>query len=203
MSKHQTKKRNQVKLARLEIASDLYKRGYSLRKIQAEVMQRLGLESYSTATVQKDIQTLLAEWKENRLTDTSEAIQLELERIDDAVRELWEQWEKSKRDYKKTSSKRKGAPVEDKKKEQDGTEAGEVKIKTYQTEEMKTEVIRLGDVSYLAEIRAQLSERRKLLGLYAPEKKDVTVSEFDLSELTPEQRQVLLQVGENILNEKE
>lgn len=31
----------------------------------------------------------------------------------------------------------------------------------------------LGDVRYLAEIRQQLQERRKLLGLYAPEKKEV------------------------------
>jgi hypothetical protein len=195
MSEYQNRVRRQVRLSRLEIASDLYKRGYSLRKIQSEVMQRLGLESYSTATVQKDIQTMLAEWKENRLTDTSEAIQLELERIDDAVRELWGQWEKSKQDYTKTSNKRKGAPAADKK-------SGVSSIKTYQKEETETEVIRLGDVSYIAEIRAQLAERRKLLGLYAPEKKDVMVNEFDLSELTPEQRNVLLQVGEQVLNEK-
>lgn len=31
----------------------------------------------------------------------------------------------------------------------------------------------LGDPSYIAEIRKQLEERRKLLGLYAPEKKDI------------------------------
>jgi hypothetical protein len=203
MSDYQNRQRKQVKLARLEIASDLYKRGYSLRKIQAEVMQRLGLESYSTATVQKDIQTLLAEWKENRLTDTSGAVQLELERIDDAVRELWEQWEKSKRDYTKTSSKRKGRPTQGQGQGQGGQPSENGGLRTVEREEMETEVICLGDVSYLSEIRAQLSERRKLLGLYAPEKKDVTVSEFDLSELTPEQRQVLLQVGENMLNEKE
>jgi hypothetical protein len=163
MSKHQNKRRQQIKLSRLEIVAKLYKRGYSIRKIKAEVMHRLELESYSVSTVQKDIQSLLAEWQKNRLNDTDAAIQLELERIDDAVWELWEQWEKSKQDYKKTSSKKKGAPVEDKK---NGTNA----IKTYQREETETEVIRLGDVSYLSEMRAQLIERRKLLGLYAPEK---------------------------------
>ena len=31
----------------------------------------------------------------------------------------------------------------------------------------------LGDPSYIGEIRKQLEERRKLLGLYAPEKKDI------------------------------
>ena len=199
MSEQQTKKRKQAKLARLEIASDLYKRGYSVRKIQAEVMRRLDLASYSTATVQKDIQTLLAEWKENRLADTSEYVQLELERIDDAVRELWEQWEKSKQDYTKTSSKRTGRPAHGQGVQQ-GDNGG---LRTVEREETETEIIRLGDVSYISEIRAQLTERRKLLGLYAPEKKDVTVSEYDLSALTPDQRQALLQLGENILNEKE
>lgn len=32
----------------------------------------------------------------------------------------------------------------------------------------------LGDPSYIAEIRKQLEERRKLLGLYAPEKKNIS-----------------------------
>lgn len=167
MSEAQQKKRKQIKLSRLEIVAELYKRGNSVRKIQAEVMKRLGLESYSTKTVHSDIQTLLKEWRENRLENMDFALQLELERIDDTVRELWAQWEKSKQDYTKTTSKRKGAPVNDKK-------TGSSTIKTFQKEETETEVIRLGDVSYISEIRQQLAERRKLLGLYAPEKKDIT-----------------------------
>ena len=47
MSKPQDKKRQQVKLARLEIVATLYKRGYSIRKIQSEVMKRLALKTYS------------------------------------------------------------------------------------------------------------------------------------------------------------
>jgi hypothetical protein len=94
-------------------------------------------------------------------------LQLELERIDEAVRDLWEQWEKSKTDYTKTSSKRKGSPVNDNK-------TGTSQIKTYQKEETETDVIRLGDPSYIAEIRQQLAERRKLLGLYAPDKREIT-----------------------------
>ena len=115
MSEYQNRQRKQIKLSRLEIAAELYKRGYSLRKIRDEVMKRLELGSYSLRTVYMDIQSLLKEWRENRLNDTDQAIQLELERIDDAVRELWAQWEKSKQDYTKTSSKRKGAPIVDKK----------------------------------------------------------------------------------------
>lgn len=166
MSKPQDKKRQQVKLARLEIVATLYKRGYSIRKIQSEVMKRLDLKTYSVATVHSDIHTLLDEWRENRIEDMDAALQLELERIDDTVRELWEQWEKSKTDYTKTARKQKGSPARD-------NETGQTSIRTYQTERTETEVIRLGDPSYISEIRMQLAERRKLLGLYAPEKKDI------------------------------
>ena len=167
MSKAQDKKRNQLKLARLEIVAQLYKRGYSIRKIQSEVVKRLELKTYSLATVHKDIQTLLDEWRENRIEDMDAALQLELERKDDTVRELWEQWEKSKTDYTKTARKQKGSPTRD-------NQTGQTSIRTYQTERTETEVIRLGDPSYISEIRQQLAERRKLLGLYAPEKKDIS-----------------------------
>ena len=167
MSKAQDKKKKQVKLARLEIVSNLYKRGYSYRKIREEVMKRLDLSTYSLHTVKNDVQTLLEEWRESRLEDTDELVTLELARIDDTCRELWEQWEKSKTDYNKTQRKQKGSPSRD-------SETGQTSIRTYQTARTETEVICLGDPSYIAEIRKQLEERRKLLGLYAPEKKELS-----------------------------
>lgn len=195
MSAPQRKKQNQVKLARLEIVAGLYKRGYSYRKIQEEVMKRLGLETYGLRTVHADVQSLLKEWREGRLENMDYAIQLELERIDDTIAELWEQWEKSKQNYTKTSSKRKGAPVSEK-----GGSAPT--IKTVLQEKSETEVVSMGDVSYIAEIRQQLVERRKILGLYAPELREVKeITEFDLSGLTPEQKAVLQQIGERALDE--
>ena len=166
MSAAQNQKRNQVKLARLEIVAKLYKRGYSIRKIRDEVMRRLELPTYSLQTVHKDVRTLLDEWRESRLDDLDDALELELQRIDDTVRELWEQWEKSKTDYSKTESKQKGSPSRDK-------DTGQTTIRTFQTERKETEVVSLGNPAYISEIRQQLAERRKLLGLYAPEKKDV------------------------------
>ena len=157
MSKPQDKRQNQMKLARLEIVSTLYKRGYSYRKIKEEVMKRLDLSTYSLQTVKNDVQTLLEEWRESRLEDTDELVTLELARIDDTCRELWEQWEKSKTDYNKTQRKQKGSPSRD-------AETGQTSIRTYQTERTETEVICLGDTSYIAEIRKQLEEMRKLLG---------------------------------------
>ena len=167
MSKPQDKRQNQMKLARLEIVSTLYKRGYSYRKIKEEVMKRLDLQTYSLQTVKRDIQTLLDEWRESRLEDTDELVTLELARIDDTCRELWEQWEKSKTDYNKTQRKQKGSPSRD-------AETGQTSIRTYQTERTETDVQSLGDPSYISEIRKQLEERRKLLGLYAPEKKELS-----------------------------
>lgn len=167
MSEAQQRRRRQLKISRLEIVSSLYKRGYSIRKIQSEVMKRLELTTYSTATVKRDIDTLLAEWRASRLEDIDMALQLELERIDETVAELWEQWEKSKTDYSRTSRKQKGSPVKD------GT-TGASTIRTYQTEKTETEIFRLGDPSYIAEIRQQLAERRKLLGLYASTRTEIT-----------------------------
>ena len=166
MSKAQDKKKNQVKLARLEIVSTLYKRGYSYRKIRGEVMKRLDLSTYSLQTVKNDVQTLLEEWRESRLEDTDELVTLELARIDDTCRELWEQWEKSKENFTRQTRKQKGSPTRD-------AQTGQTSIRTTQTERTETDIQGLGDPSYIAEIRKQLEERRKLLGLYAPEKKEV------------------------------
>jgi lambda repressor-like predicted transcriptional regulator len=175
MSAEQQKKRNQKKIARLDIVAQLYKQGYSFRAIRAEVMTSLDLKTYSLETVHSDVQSLLAEWRKYRLENTDLLVQLELERIDDAIRELHEQWEKSKRDYTKRSNKRKGRPAAsgDKADDPDNKDAA-VKMKTYQREDTTTDVIMLGDVSYIAEIRKQQAERRKLLGLYAPEKRDIS-----------------------------
>jgi hypothetical protein len=171
MSKAQHKKQNQCKLARLEIVSQLYKRGYSIRAIRAEVMRRLDLATYSTQTVHRDVQTLLKEWRDNRLEDMDDALQLELSRIDDTVRELWEQWEKSKEDYTKTQRKRKGAPARNA--NQDNNSGDKGGIRTFSIEEKTLNVVGLGNPAYISEIRQQLAERRKLLGLYAPEKRDI------------------------------
>ncbi len=171
MGNPQQKKRNQEKLARLDIVADLYKKGHSFRQIRDEVMRRLGLASYSLKTVHSDVQSLLKEWRESRIDDIDLAIQLELERIDEACRELWEQWEKSKQDYSRVEKKQKGAPAQDKEKAKVSEGAT---IQTTEVQKSETNVVQIGNPAFLAEIRQQLSERRKLLGLYAPEKKDLS-----------------------------
>lgn len=169
---NQYKKRRQIKEGRLEVIAQLYKRGFTIRAIKAELMKRFDLKALSTATIHRDIQTLINEWRESRLANIDDALQLELSRIDDIVKELWEQWEKSKEDYTRTQRKRKGAPTKNNtENSEENNEGGS--IKTFSIEEQTQQVIGLGNPAYIAEIRQQLSERRKLLGLYAPEKRDI------------------------------
>lgn len=197
MSKAQYQRRNQARLARLEIVSQLYLRGNSVRKIRAEVMRRLDLATYSTQTVHADIRLLLQEWHESRLDNVNDALQLELIRIDETICELWDQWEKSKQDYVKTTRKRKGAPAR-RNQQQDGGEQAENNpntIQTLYTEEQSAHIQGLGNPAYIAEIRQQLAERRKLLGLYSAEKrviKTTIAKEISREELEQELRRLEL-----------
>lgn len=170
-------RRRQIKQARLEIEAELYKKGWSVRKIRTEVMRRLNLEKLSTGTVQSDIQTMLQEWRDSRVKDVDCLLELELARIDDTCKELWEQWERSKEDYERTNRKRKGKPTVNNSQQGNGQQNQQANgIRTTEIEE-RTESFRgLGNTQYIAEIRQQLAERRKLLGLYAPEKREVSGS---------------------------
>ena len=163
MSLPQDRRRRQLKTARLDIIAELYKRGYSLRKITEEVKRRLNIPKLAVSTTYNDVQTLLKEWRESRIENIDQALQLELERIDDTTAELWEQWDKSKEEAQKTTTTRSGRIKE----------KGGSGIETDAVSESRTNVGGLGNPAYIAEIRQQLIERRKLLGLYAPEARQV------------------------------
>ena len=163
MSLPQDRRRRQLKTARLDIIAELYKRGYSLRKITEEVKQRLNIPKLAVSTTYNDVQTLLKEWRESRIENIDQALQLELERINDTTAELWEQWDKSKEEAQKTTTTRSGR-IKGK---------GGSGIETDAVSESRTNVGGLGNPAYIAEIRQQLIERRKLLGLYAPEARQV------------------------------
>lgn len=166
-----TQRRNKIKEGRKEIIAPLYKRGWSIAKIAAEVRARMNT-TCSTRTIWNDINELLDEWRELRVQDIDQKVQLELERIDDAVSELWEQWDKSKDDWVREHNKRIGVPAA----QQDGGEQGGegAEIVTIKREQTSENVVGLGNPAYIAEIRQQLAERRKLLGLYAATKTEVT-----------------------------
>ncbi len=164
------KRRNHVKQGRMLIVAELYKRGWTVRKIADEVKARMNT-TCSTRTIWNDINDLLKEWRETRIQDTDARLQLELERIDDCVAELWEQWDKSKENYTREYNKRIGVPVPS-----DGASGSgqQTEIQTVKRENYTEEQVGLGNPAYMAEIRQQLMERRKLLGLYAATKNEVT-----------------------------
>lgn len=149
---------------RQEIVAQLFKRGYSYAEIRREVMARLNLKTYSLSTVCRDVNMLLEEWRKCRIDNLDHALQLELQRIDDLIKEAWEAWEKSKEDGVERSSKQKGVPLPN--------NDGENGVATISMEQTQKEVHPCGDPRYLDMIHKLLMERRKLLGLYAPEKRE-------------------------------
>lgn len=167
-----TSRRNHIKQGRMVIVADLYKRGWSIKRIAEEVRKRMNT-TCSTRTIWNDIQDLIKEWQATRINDTDQRLQLELERIDDCVAELWEQWDKSKEDWVREYNKKIGVPVADGS-DSDGGGGGAKEIQTVKRENTTENVVGLGNPAYMAEIRQQLIERRKLLGLYAATKTELT-----------------------------
>ena len=155
----------QAQLARLEIISDLYKRGYNFREMRSEVMRRLELATYSLETVHKDVCRLLEEWKKHRISKIDQIVQLELQRNDTIIKEAWEAWDKSKTDYERRSAKQYGTPGKE--------DGGEERISTTKIEQRREMVRKNGDPRYL-EIILKVQERNaKLLGYDKPIKVDI------------------------------
>ena len=76
-----TSRRKHIKQGRMLIVAELYKRGWSISKIAAEVRSRMNT-TCSTRTIWRDVQDLLDEWRSVRINDVDQRLQLELERID-------------------------------------------------------------------------------------------------------------------------
>lgn len=150
---------------RQNIVAELYRHGYTYREMREEVKNRLALPKYSLDTVHRDVQAVLAEWRQMRNLNIEELQQLELNRIDETIKEAWSAWEKSKTDYDKKRSKQFGVPASK------GDGSGEGGIETTGMEQSREEMVMCGDVRYLDIIHKVSTERRKILGLYAPEKR--------------------------------
>lgn len=184
--KKKMKDYRQAQTVRLDIIAELYKRGYSYRDIRTEVMNRLDLSTYSLRTVSKDVNKLLEEWRATRIENLDLALQLELERIDDLTREAWKAWNKSKEDQTLRNNKQKGVPGDlldtgNNNTSAEGNQPAPAperreEIVTVAMEQQTKEVICTGDPRYLEIIHKLSMERRKLLGLYAPEKKNISGS---------------------------
>ena len=159
------------------IVGELYKRGFSFREIREEVIKRGDQDTYSLSTVKKDIDVLLKEWRKTRIADVDQAIQLELESINTQIRECWTAWDRSKTDHKVKSKKQSGIAAKGGKAvTPDGKIAdGDTKIQTTAIEQTEKDLMVFGDPRYQDLINKLGMERRKLLGLYAVDKSELTL----------------------------
>ena len=192
--------KRKAKEARLQIVAECYSKGLSYSAIRIEVMSRLQLETYSKATVMHDVETLLAQWRAERLPDTEAGVDLFLERNRQHYKEVREEWEKSREDRSKTDTKRKGVPV--------GFNAGSHEDDPDKDPGRKMKTILKGDPRYM-ELMIKLEDQRaKVLGIYAPVKQILTGADgeplipggsgIDLTKLTEEDKAELLKLARKV-----
>lgn len=131
----------------LNIIAGLYLRGNSIRQIVDEINKRSKRKT-SIRTVHNDIQTLLAEYKEQRIVELEDAQRVELARINEVEKTAWEAWERSKQRETQTDKSVIG--------EKSRTESGTTKEETP------------GDPRFLQIIMNCIDKRCKILGLDAP-----------------------------------
>lgn len=182
INKRSTQKRRQIREARLQIVSELRLQGKSVRQIADAVTARLQLKKkVSTGTIHSDLKLLLQQWREDNNQNTEEWVQLEVARVDMLIAELYEAWEKSKRDYERTRASQERRQIEFEDKEsKEGINNGKPKGKTkhpasfLKQSQSRENIINYGNVGYISEIRKLLEYRAKLLGLYAPDRKELT-----------------------------
>ena len=141
---------------RLQIIAPLYRKGWTEREITAEVRKRLDRPKYNQAHC--DIQRLLKEWQEERLTDTEAKITSEVARLKLVIREAWEMWEKSKEDHHEKNQTQVGLPSEN-------PASGQVTMETVKAIMYDAEKRGLGDPKYLDIILKAEQQICKLLGL--------------------------------------
>ena len=155
-----------------------------------QIAERLNLDrstvSYALRRIRQRVSTDLLEAAEQYRVEQADSLQM-------IAAEAIQAWHESKKSEKSVTKKSAGKGVED----DDGHRVvgrnGEVTISNVRDQD--------GDPRFLAEARAAMADVRKILGVDAPEKRDVTlhgdgnpdnaILSADLSKLTPEQLRAL------------
>ena len=134
-----------------------YLEGWTQARIAVE-------EGVSRSQISLDLQVLREEWIADAKSAIAEAKAKELAKIDYAEAELWEEWHKSKKPYKKKSTRMRGTVTKD---ETDPSKNKQVPGEL-ETSEWTEE--RGADSRYMAQIRDFMRLRIELLGLAEPQK---------------------------------
>lgn len=124
---------------------------YLTGKTQAEIA---GLIGVSRPQIQYDLETIRQRWRESSIINFTEAKQCELARLDELERAYWAAWEKSCGERRKTRQET----------SQEGQDSNR-RLRVFVDNENL-----FGNPAYLAGVQYCISERCKILGLYAPAK---------------------------------
>ena len=141
--------------------SRLYLKG----AMQAEIAESLGL---SQPTISRDLKVLQAEWQAANLNEIDEHKKNELAKIDNLELEYWEAWVRSREKSLSETTEiiSKGRDVE--------KDVGGVKRVTRQDEQV-------GDPRFLSGVQWCIEKRCQIMGLNAPEKRDLTSDDKPLN----------------------
>lgn len=148
---------NEQKGAVAHFVSDLIAKGFNDQEIKETIKNKYNLE-WSMKDVRVCKELLVVLWRHDAAINTGDMIASELAAIQTQQKELWKAWEMSKKN-KKTTTKT-------------GNSTSPADEQTYNlTETVVEEDDKAGDAKYMSLINDLGKERRKLLGLYAPDKK--------------------------------
>lgn len=139
--------------------SDLLAKGFNNQQIIDAVNNKYGL-TWKMNQVNVIKALLHKMWRCEIAHTMNDQIAREVATLDTQIKEAWEAWEFSKRGIKHTKKR-----TED---SESTCEENQYNI----TEVVNEETTTAGDVKFLQHINDLGKEKRKLLGLYAPEKKD-------------------------------
>ena len=139
--------------------SDLLAKGFNNQQIIETIQKEYGL-TWNIRQVNIIKELLHKLWRCEMAHSMSDQIAREVATIDTQMKEAWAAWEFSKKGIKHTKKRKTDSK-------------SPAKEMTFGAEEIITdEDVTAGDVKYLIHINDLGKEKRKLLGLYAPEKKE-------------------------------
>ncbi len=140
----------------LHLTTQLYLKG----KTQAEIAEELNV---SREQIKYDLAIIQKRWREDTTINIDESKQKELSKIDNLERTYWEAWDRTLEGKTKTRTEQ-------------STNGGKESKSAKATIEKET---LLGNPAYLAGIQWCISERCKIIGLYAPTKLAPTTPDGD------------------------
>lgn len=181
------KESNNSRLARKPLVAKYFRQGIAVRRIAELVARDFGRTSpFNLCTIQKDINQLRQEWRDEQKIDMDMAIREKIDQHQYAIEQLWEQWEKSKTDFKVKDTKSRFElqqppvnigpdedPVEADLRRLEAALAPPVEI-LKGIERTVTKKVMVGDAKFIDSILRHQQEICKLLGYYPSEKMDIT-----------------------------